>query len=180
MAAKSRHFRPDFCFRRCTDISPAWLTSLGIRGVLIDIDNTITRWESKAVPPEDQAWLARLAEAGFGIRLLSNGLAQKKSAVVGQLGVPLVSGRLVKPLPAVFRRGLGDLGLMPTEVVMIGDSVFTDIVGANKVGLWTILVEPKSKVDFVGTKIYRCFEALLNLRRPLAPGRDFRRQAPPV
>lgn len=179
VGAKSRGWHPDFCFRSCLDISPAWLSGLGVRGVLIDIDNTITRWERREVPPQEQDWLLRLGAAGLRIRLLSNGLAHKKSAVVEQLGVPLVSGRLVKPLPAVYRQGLSDLGLQPGETVMIGDSVFTDIIGANKVGLWTILVEPKSRVDFIGTKIYRCLESLLKLRRPLDPGRDYRRLPPP-
>lgn len=180
MGAKSRGCLPDFCFRRCIEIKPEWLRAQGLQGILIDIDNTITRWERVEVPPEDQVWLESLQRAGLAIRLLSNGLAHKKDAVLRQTGIPLVSGPLVKPLPAVFRQGLSDLGLQPAAVAMIGDSVFTDIVGANKAGLWTILVEPLSPVDFFGTKIYRFFETLLRLRRPLDPQRDYRRSGPPA
>ena len=171
---KSRGLRPDFCFAHVADIPVPWLAKLGIRGVLIDIDNTITRWELLEVPEESHGWLKALAAAGIQCRLLSNGLAHKRKTVAEQTGIAEVGGALFKPLPGFYRCGLKQMDLKPAEVMMIGDSVFTDIAGANALGIWTALVNPLGSVDFVGTKVYRGLEYLLRLRRPLHAKCDYR------
>jgi len=171
---KARGVLPDFCFNSVTQIRPAWLTHMGIRGLLIDIDNTITRWEQRIVHPAELAWLRNAASHGLSLRLLSNGLPRKLAAVELQTGLKHVSGRPVKPLPAAFRRGLRELQLEPSHVMMIGDSVFTDVAVANRLGLWTCLIEPMSDIDFPGSKLHRLLEKLLKLRRPADPHRDYR------
>lgn len=175
---KSRGILPDFCFDRVVHLTTEWLANQGFLGLLIDIDNTITRWEDPGVLEEEAGWLAQVQEAGLRCRLLSNGLWRKKAAVVRQTGIAHVSGLPVKPLRGAFTQGLDDLGLRAGQVLMIGDSVITDIVSANQLGLWTCLVEPLSKVDFFGSKIYRVAERLLGLRRPLKPHNDFRSGRP--
>lgn len=178
-AVKARGVRPDYCFTRAEGVSLAWLRERGIRGVLIDIDNTITRWERRAVPESELAWLHGLRDAGIGIRFLSNGMPHKLAHVTQQTGIDHVHGRPMKPLPHAFRRGISELGLPAEQVLMIGDSVFTDIVGANRVGLWTCLVEPLSPVDFLGSKFWRILEGLLGARQPVQPDGDFRQTPVP-
>jgi len=177
-APKSRGILPDFCFDRVVQITADWLTKQGLLGLLIDIDNTITRWEDPGVLEEEAGWLARVQQAGLRCRLLSNGLWRKKAAVVRQTGIAHVSGLPVKPLRGAFTQGLDDLELSARQVLMVGDSVFTDIISANHIGVWTCLVEPLSSVDFFGSKIYRVAERLLGLRRPLKPHNDFRSGRP--
>jgi len=172
--SKSRGIRPDYCFRRILDIKPEWLAERGIKGLLLDIDNTITRWEHHHVPPEEMGWLAQICAAGITCRLLSNGLRRKKVAVAEQTGLEHVSGMFVKPFTQAFRQGLEDLALDPAEVMMIGDSVITDIYAANHVGIWTALVDPLSPVDFIGSKFYRLVEKLLCLRHPVHAAGDYR------
>jgi uncharacterized protein len=172
--SKSHGMLPDFCFVSVTQIRPGWLTHLGVRGLLIDIDNTITRWEQRIVHPGELAWLRNVASHGLNVRLLSNGLQAKLTAVELQTGVKHVSGRPVKPLPAAFQRGLRELKLEPAQVMMIGDSVITDVAVANRLGLWTCLIEPMSDVDFPGSKLHRLLEKVLRLRRPADPHCDFR------
>jgi HAD superfamily phosphatase (TIGR01668 family) len=178
-ARKSRTLRPDFCFTQLEDISLAWLTERGIRGVLLDIDNTLTRWELLEVPSSAMDWLRGVLDAGIEVRLLSNGLAHKRAAVVRQTGVAQVGGPLFKPLAAFYRRGLRQMSLKPEETLMIGDSVFTDVAGANRCGIWTALVDPLGAVDFAGTKLYRMLEDALRLRRPLHSECDYRGCEPP-
>ena len=91
-----------------------------------------------------------------------------------QTGLTHVSGRPVKPLPAAFQRGLRELKLEPLQVMMIGDSVITDVAVANRLGLWTCLIEPMSDVDVPGSKLHRLVERVLRLRRPADPHCDFR------
>lgn len=178
MVKKSRGLRPDFCFAHVTDVPIPWLTRLGIHGLLIDVDNTITRWELLEVPEMTQAWLRGISDAGIECRLLSNGLAHKRRTVAEQTGIAEVGGALFKPLPGFYRLGLKQMGLKPEQVMMIGDSVLTDIAGANRLGIWTALVDPLGQVDFVGTKIYRGLEYLLRLRRPLDSSCDYRNCVP--
>lgn len=172
---KSRGLRPDFCFNRATDIRPDWLNEHGFTGLILDIDNTITRWEEFVVPEAELAWLNCMLAAGLSCRLLSNGLPRKKSAVVKQTGIAHVTGIYVKPLRRSFRQGLSDLGLPPHQVLMVGDSVVTDIFSANRIGIWTCLVDPLSQIDFLGSKFYRLLENLFRLRRPTSPAHDYRR-----
>jgi uncharacterized protein len=176
---KSKGLRPDFCFRRVLDIRPEWLEQMGVQGLLLDIDNTITRWENIVVPSPEMAWLESLDGAKIHCRLLSNGLARKKAAVAAQTGLKHVTGIFVKPFAQAFRQGLADLDLPAEQVMMIGDSVFTDVVFANRLGLWTSLVDPLSPVDFFGSKVYRLMERMLCLRRPANPSCDFRRLSGP-
>jgi HAD superfamily phosphatase (TIGR01668 family) len=173
---KARGLRPDFCFSRAEDISPEWLAQRGVRGLLLDIDNTVTRWEHKAVPEGEMRWLQMLREAGLGLRFLSNGLPHKLTSVIEQTGVVHVVGRPMKPLPHAFHRGVRELALPVEQVLMVGDSVFTDIVGANRAGLWTALVDPLSAVDFMGSKLWRLLEAILCARQPVCAEQDFRRK----
>jgi uncharacterized protein len=65
-----------------------------------------------------------------------------------------------------FRLALKRLALPPESVAMVGDIVFTDIYGANLLGIKTILVDPLSNIDFPGTKVWRLFEAVFKLRHP--------------
>ena len=172
---KSRGFKPDYCFTRARAILPTWLLSMEIEGLLLDIDNTITRWESLDVPAQEMAWIESLHGAGINLRLLSNGLVKKKQNVTRQTGIGLVRPNLPKPSRVAFAKGLDELALPPAKVLMVGDSVFTDIAGANRAGIWTALVEPLSPVDFIGSKVYRMLEAMFQLRQPLDPKNDFRR-----
>jgi HAD superfamily phosphatase (TIGR01668 family) len=174
-AVKARGLRPDYCFNRVEHITTSWLTERGIAGVLLDIDNTITRWERRAVPEGELNWLYDLRDHGLQVRFLSNGLPHKLAAVTSQTGIDHVHGRPMKPLAIAFRKGITEMGLPAHEVLMVGDSVFTDILGANRVGLWTALVDPLSPVDFLGSKFWRLLETMLGARQPLTAAGDFRR-----
>lgn len=168
----------DYCFHRVTDISPDWLKQQGIAGLLLDVDNAVTRWERQTVEPAELAWLREVRDAGLKCRLLSNGLSHKRARVEQQTGIPQVGGLVVKPLLAAFRRGLRALELRADQVMMIGDIVITDIWPANRAGIWTCLVDPLGPVDFPGTKVWRLMERQWQWRRPLLAERDFRERRP--
>lgn len=172
--AKSHGPRPDYCFDRVVDINPAWFATVGIKGLLLDIDNTLTRWENDFVPPDEMAWLEQLDQTGIPCRLISNGLSSKRSKIVEQTRIAQVRGLAVKPMPAAFRLAVHELGLPASEVLMIGDIIITDIWPANRGGLWTCLVNPLSPIDFAGTKAWRLVERVCHWRNPLRTEHDFR------
>ena len=159
-------FRPDHKFTRVGEITPELLTREGIRGLILDLDNTLTRWEEDKVAPGIPEWIDALKESGIRMVILSNGLREKQDTVARALDLPLVRAPLPKPFAVGFTKALEIIGLPREEVAMVGDIVVTDIWGANRLGIHTMLVEPLSPRDFPGTKIWRALEVLFKLRRP--------------
>jgi len=166
MGAGAGQFRPDYAFEHVTGITPRFLAEQNIHAVILDLDNTLTRWEQGELAPGVQEWVRALQEARFRLVILSNGLRAKQRKVAEELEVPVVVARLPKPCAAGFRRALKTLGVPAQRAAMIGDIVFTDIWGANRLGILSILVEPLSSCDFPGTKLWRLLERLFRLRRP--------------
>ncbi len=159
-------FRPDHKFSRVSEITPDFLAREGIRGLILDLDNTLTRWEEDKVAPTVPEWIDALKQAGMRLVILSNGLREKQDTVARALDLPLVRAPMPKPFAVGFLKALEVIGLPREEVAMVGDIVMTDIWGANRLGIRTMLVEPLSTRDFPGTKVWRALEVLFNLRRP--------------
>ena len=83
--------------------------------------------------------------------------------VAESLGIPFIS-RAQKPRRGGFHRAVFFLGVKPEETAVIGDQIFTDVLGGNRAGLYTILVVPIARREFVGTKFSRAMEYFV-LRR---------------
>ena len=84
------------------------------------------------------------------------------------MGFRLVS-KAVKPLPFAFLRALQLLGVRRRDAAMVGDQLFTDVLGASLLGIRTILVEPLSRTDLPHTLVLRRLEAVvLRGRAPTA------------
>ena len=146
-------FQPHHRARRVTDIGPSQLAEWGIRGVVLDLDNTLVLWHALEVSTEVRDWVRALHDAGIKMCLLSNTHKPKRVRVVAEeLGIHFVPGG-AKPRRRGFRRAVEEMGVKPEETAVFGDQLFTDIWGGNRTGLRTILVEPISSVEFWGTKI---------------------------
>jgi len=118
------------------------LVEHGICGVILDLDNTLTRWRSVDIAPEVVEWIAALSQAGIRACILSNAISIRRVQVVAErLGLPWIS-RAAKPFPHGYRRAMTLLQTTPATTAIIGDQLFTDIVGGNLLGLFTVLVEP--------------------------------------
>ncbi len=163
---KSRWLRPDYVFTCATGITPEFLSREGISGIILDLDNTLTRWEDANVAPGIAEWVQALKDAGIVLVILSNGVRNKQVSVSKSLDIPLITSIMPKPLAGGFRRALHLLELPCEKVAMVGDIIFTDILGANRLGIKTILTDPLSRIDFPGTKVWRLLEVVFRLRRP--------------
>ncbi len=118
------------------------LSERGICGVILDLDNTLTRWRSVEITPEVAGWIAELSQAGIRACILSNSASIRRVQVVAEhLGIPWIS-RAAKPFPHGYRRAMTLLQSTPATTAIIGDQIFTDILGGNRLGLFTVLVEP--------------------------------------
>lgn len=144
------------------------LAAAGVSVLLLDLDNTLLPRDTNVVPDELKAWVARLRERGFRMCLVSNNWHERVKAVADELGFDLVD-KAIKPLPPAFLIALHRLGARRRQAVVVGDQLFTDILGGKLLGMRTVLVSPLSTTDLPHTLLLRRLEALvLQGRRPEA------------
>jgi HAD superfamily phosphatase (TIGR01668 family) len=128
------------------------LRSKGIRGLIFDLDNTLVRRDCDCVSDHVVRWLGALQESGFGLCVVSNNGRERVRRLTAPLAIPAVH-RAVKPRSYPFLRGMEILGTTPGQTAVIGDQIFTDVLGGNLLGLYTILVVPMEGKEFIGTRL---------------------------
>jgi len=144
------------------------LVAAGTRVLLLDLDNTLLPRDTNVVPDELRAWAAGLKAKGFKVCLVSNNFHDRVRIVAADLGFDLVD-HAVKPLPFAFLRALRKVGAARSEAVVVGDQLFTDILGGRLLGMRTILVTPLSQTDLPHTLVLRRLEALVMRGRVARP-----------
>ena len=148
-----RRFCPQLVVPSVTALRPEFFQSRGLKAALLDLDNTLVLWHGTEVEPAVAEWLRELKAAGMQFCLASNTHRPRRLAELGEmLGVPYELG-VAKPGRAGLQRCLARVGTTPEETAMIGDQLFTDIWGGNRCGLYTVLVQPMSAHEFIGTRL---------------------------
>ncbi len=159
---------PDRYHSSVTAIDLADLQRGGVRHLLIDLDNTLMPRDSSEVPPDVRVWIDRLSDHGMSACLVSNNWHAHVTSVAESIGLPIVA-KALKPFPSAFRKGLRELGGSAKHAAVIGDQIFTDVLGGNLLGMTTVLVAPQSTSDLPHTLVLRRLERLvLAGREPLA------------
>jgi len=154
---------PNKVYNKVTDINLTELRQLGITGLLLDLDNTLVKWDSEEMDPEFMVWIEQVKALGFKLCLVSNGKPQRVQRFAQLFNIPAVI-KAFKPKRTPFRRALELLKLDRKQVAMIGDQLFTDVLGANRLGIYTILISPLGKNELRTTKFMRRLEQRM-LRR---------------
>ena len=127
---------------RITEVTPAWLSDRGLRAVIADLDNTLVPYGVAPPPPAELAgWKRALDDAGVPLAIVSNAKPGRTRQWAEALGVP-GWGLAGKPVPLSLRLTIKKMGLSPAEVAIVGDQLFTDVLGANLAGGYSVLVEP--------------------------------------
>ncbi len=147
-------FVPDFYFDTVYEVSPEMLTEKGIKGLILDIDNTLVPYEIPEPTAENAAWLKSMWEAGIKTAFVSNNHADRVELYNKTLGCPAFADS-GKPFKKACKRALDAMELTPKEAAIIGDQVFTDVMCGRGAGLGLcILVKPiKDKTNlFFKTK----------------------------
>ena len=121
---------PDRVFSSVAEIRPEWLTARGITLLLADLDNTLVRYGPGDPAPEVLAWREGLRTAGVELFLLSNSRKPDRP------------GRYAKRLDIPYLGHAGKPGTAGFEQAMVGAQIFTDILGARRMGILALLVEP--------------------------------------
>ncbi len=134
-------FVPDYAFATYRDISPEFLSAIGIKALLIDIDNTLAPYEQDTPDEHIVAWFDALAKNGIKATLVSNNGRERVELFNESLGLPAYfkSG---KPFAKNLKRAMRDMGSDKSNTAMLGDQVLTDVVAGRHIGLRAIIVPP--------------------------------------
>ncbi|WP_248930924.1 YqeG family HAD IIIA-type phosphatase [Paenibacillus hamazuiensis] len=128
------------------DIDLQQLQNEGIRGIITDLDNTLVGAKAPYATPELQAWLQKLRKSGFQVVIVSNNNKMRVTKFAQPLLIPFIY-RAKKPTTSAFRKALTLMNLKAEHTAVIGDQMLTDVLGGNRMGLYTILVQPISPAD---------------------------------
>ncbi len=152
---------PDHYYKNIFEIDLQKLKDDNIKGIICDIDNTIVPYEKKEVMNDVLDWFQTLKKMNFKVCLVSNGREKRVKFFRKELNLPAL-GQAVKPSKKAFKKALNHiLKLDKSETAVIGDQIFTDVLGGNRAGLKTILVDPMGEKEFFVTKFVRFIESLV-------------------
>ena len=132
---------PDYIFKTYRDVTPEFLSSKGIKALLIDIDNTLAPYEMPEPDDNIRAWFKSLADNGIKATLVSNNDRERVELFNSTLGLPAYykSG---KPFAKNLKRAMAAMGSDKSNTAMLGDQLLTDAAAGKHIGLCTLIVPP--------------------------------------
>ncbi len=135
------HLTPTYMFGHYYEITPAFLQSIGVRALLIDIDNTLAPYEQPDPDDRIRAWFASLQENGIRAALVSNNHRPRVEQFNRTLGLTAFwdSG---KPKKKTLLLAMKTLGVSKAETAMLGDQLLTDAYAGKHIGLPALIVPP--------------------------------------
>ena len=139
------------------DIDPAELAACGIRGLILDLDNTLAPWKYGVPTPELASWVVSVRQAGIRCHIVSNHGDRRVMLFSRFLGID-GTANAAKPAGKAFRAAMKLMGTAPGETAVVGDQLFTDILGGRRQGCHTILVVPACPMDLGWTRLMRRVE----------------------
>jgi uncharacterized protein len=123
------------------DLTPEILTRYQIQGLVLDVDDTIVPIGSSHAQPELAQWIAEIRQI-VPLWLVTNNPSQVRiGAIADSLSLPYFLGA-AKPSRRKLRQAVEAMKIEPARVAMVGDRIFTDVLAGNRMGMFTILIEP--------------------------------------
>ena len=142
------------------DINIDELETNNIRGLILDIDNTLVGHGIIEADSNVLEWIEKVKKTGMKICIVSNNTKDRVIKFTESLKIPAIH-RASKPRKKAFIKAAKMMDLLPHEVAVIGDQIFTDILGGNRLGMITVLVNPVDFKEPFFIKIKRFFEKIV-------------------
>lgn len=112
-----------------------------IQGLVLDVDETLVPFREKEASDELKQWVTQIRQI-VSIWLVSNNLSQIRIGNIARsLDLPYIVGAK-KPSRKKLKQAAKEMNLPVKQVAMVGDRLFTDVLAGNRLGMFTILVEP--------------------------------------
>ena len=138
---------PNKYIKRVEEITIEMLQKNKIKALILDIDNTLIDYEENMEESVKQ-WAKDLKGQGTKLIILSNTNKKSKVEKVAKtLEIPYIYFAK-KPLKSGFKKAKEQLKENEEHIAVVGDQIFTDIIGGNRCKMFTILVEPIKEKDF--------------------------------
>ena len=152
-----KRFVPEYYFESFDMASAEFLLSIGVKGIVLDVDNTLEPYEKPKPTEKVLAWFDSLKKAGIKAAIVSNNGKERIDIFNEELGLVAYS-KSGKPKKKNVLRALSDIGVAKEEAIFMGDQIFTDVWAAHNAGIRAILVPPiKDKRDLL-TRFKRLLE----------------------
>ncbi|MCI9456923.1 MAG: YqeG family HAD IIIA-type phosphatase [Oscillospiraceae bacterium] len=136
---RKNNLLPTYVISSVLKITPRLCKELGIEAMLLDIDNTLTTHNNPEPYIGLFRWIDRLQDAGVELIIFSNNNHRRVANFARRLDLPYVA-RAAKPLPFMIRKTMDRYRLSRESTVIVGDQLFTDILGANLANIYSVLV----------------------------------------
>ncbi|MBP5975299.1 YqeG family HAD IIIA-type phosphatase [Brasilonema sp. CT11] len=123
------------------NLTPDMIRKNGLKGLVLDVDETLVPIKAASASVELQQWVEQMRPCAK-LCLVSNNLSQTRiGGIARSLNLPYFLGA-AKPSGRKIRQALKAMDLPVHQVGMVGDRLFTDVLAGNRLGMFTILVEP--------------------------------------
>ncbi len=143
-------FKPTYVFNNVTEITADFLNKHNIKGLILDLDNTLTTHNNPNPPQSSLDWLDKMKKSGIKMMIVSNNSAERVTPFAKALGLHFVpNGR--KPLTFGYTQAIKEMGIHKKSIAAVGDQIFTDILGSNLKGIRSLFVfpiEPETSLPF--------------------------------
>lgn len=151
---------PKLYLKSVTAITMDILQEHNIKGLILDVDNTLIDI-NKNMDPEVEEWVDCLKKQDIKFCIVSNtNKYEKVKSVANKLNIPFFYFAK-KPFKKGFMQAKKEMGLNEKNIAAVGDQIMTDVIGANRCKMYSILVEPISKEDIFITKVKRPIEKFI-------------------
>lgn len=144
-------------FNEISDITPEIMAAQNIKGMVLDIDNTLAPRYTELPDEQLKRWITGVRDTGVKLYIISNNRRNRVSRFAEALDLPFIC-RGMKPFPSAFRRAAKWLGLDPGDMAAVGDQIYTDVIGAHSAGMKAWLVTPIDPNENIVFKIRRRLE----------------------
>lgn len=150
-------FKPTYMLESIYQLTPEQLKKHHVKAVLADLDNTLIAWDAPEGTEETLEWIQTMRDNHIPVVILSNNNRKRVGAVAEILELDFIP-RAIKPFQRGFKQAQALLDIPKEELLMVGDQILTDIRGANKAGIRSVLVKPILDSDAWNTRINRFIE----------------------
>ena len=138
---------PKVVTEKLTDLTPEWIRSRGITLLMMDFDNTIVPYTRNEPTAEMESWLKDMAQSDIQICVVSNSKRDRVKVFCDQYGIPCIT-HASKPFSKGINECLKKFSVPAAQAALVGDQIYTDILGGNCAGVTSILVKAIDNHNF--------------------------------
>ena len=130
-----------------TQLTPQMLKNRGIRLLMLDFDNTIVPYTTNAPTEQMNAWLEMIRTSDIHVCVVSNSRKERVKRFCKAYGIDCIT-HANKPFSKGIRECLDKYGIPACESAIVGDQIYTDVLGGNCAGVGSILVKAIDNHNF--------------------------------